>query len=153
MEMKLTRREFVKRAGLLALFAPLVNMRGNNKVTKERVFLADIGWLRGSMTNGVRLSENAKRDVLEKLDGAMLFNHAACVEKYRTAIGRVVVISNNVFCYSEYDISNLKPALEITAVARRLLIDDSLLVEQVDGCGLFVASGDFEGKFTEITSA
>lgn len=117
-------------------------------------YVADIGWLRDSYTNNVYLSSDAKGTALEKLNGAPIFDRSTYHNEQTCVIGWASVVNGTIICQSSVDLSGLRPALQIAAIARDIKKEPSketlCFVEKVKDCTLFTTTDEIDSNFLEV---
>jgi hypothetical protein len=110
----------------------------------EGRFIVNIGWLQDSGYKRVVLTDDAKRQVLDAIDGSLLH---ACADG-GALLGRVSVNKGTVYvdACEGADLLAQRPALSIQASARTVL-EGATLVSTVHGASLFVTDDENGGSF------
>jgi len=156
---KLNRRDFLKGLGIGAAGTALTMIAGGDKGKSIAVteveeqmlpeYMAVLGWLDGSEYNNVILNEDAIRLTLWGLNDGALFDVPG---KKRHSIGTVRVDGGTVYCYTNYDLSGKRPALEIVAHTTALK-NGKTLVTSVKRCALFITDDDNGNAFYRVWRA
>lgn len=119
------------------------------------VYVAEIGWLRGSEFNGVILNEGAIKSVLAALDGAPLFDDPPQYtgidgKKHASKIGQIEVDGATVvYCSTKHDLTDKRPALELIGQTTKR-DGGGWLVTSVKECSLFITDDDNGNTFRKL---
>jgi hypothetical protein len=113
-----------------------------------QTYIANLGWLKNSGTNGTTLQASAADDVFKCLDGARLYR----MSEREQPMGRVRVCRPLVYVEIDGEAGlapSARPALIIEGVARET--KDGWIVESVSRADLFLSPDDNGNSFTWVS--